>query len=451
MKITFAKITLSTVSLIAIASTSLSAQAKSLDDALVVAYKTNPQLMAARENVKVVDETLPQTYASWLPNLTASYSLGSFEDDNDITQTQSTQEGSSLNYSQNLFNGGRSFYTVRQVQNNILAARAELHQTEQVVLTNAIAAYIDVVRLRRILALSQNNEKVLTEQLKATVDRFDLGETTRTDVAQSKARLAVAISDRVSAEGNLIEADANYFEIFGEATDTEMAFPKDLAAIPEKYDIILEKTMANYPPLKAAEYNQLASEATIKINRGNLFPSVDLNGTVSRDESRRSISGGGDLNSSSITVNVSVPLYQGGDEYSNIRRAKKNANRLKQILMQQRNAAVNNARVTWKDILTTKAKIKANESAVKAATIALEGVRQEQEIGSRTTLDVLDQEQELFSAEIDLVNSQRNAVLAQYNVLASMGKLTIQDLKINTPVYNPKVHYDKVKYKLIGF
>jgi len=438
-------------SIIAISSFSFGANALSLKEALVFAYKNNPELKAAREASKAADEALPRAYSGWLPTLTANYTRSRFRDDDGTNSATSTPHSTGLNYSQNLFSGGSSYFSVRQAQNSILASRARLHQTEQRVLTSAILAYIDVVRLREITELSKKNEAALKEQLNATKERFKLGETTRTDVAQAKSRLASAVSDRISAEGSLIEADADFKEIFEINSDPDMAYPVIFPEIPESYDILKEKSIKLNPGLKALEYDNLVAQDNIKISKSSLLPSVNLNGAYQDDNNLRTRSGGGDLETSSVTLNVTMPLFQSGAEYSRIRENKRLAERAKYNLKQQYNITVKNSMVAWKDVETTKASLKANQTAVEAAKLALEGVKQEREIGSRTTLNVLDQEQELFSAEISLVTSERNMIISVFNVQSSLGKLTAQDLGLDTEIYNPKVYYDKVKYKMFGF
>ncbi len=314
----------------------------------------------------------------------------------------------------------------------------------------AVAAYIDVVRSREVLELSINNERVLGEQLEATVARFELGETTKTDVAQSRSRLATAKSDRINAEGQVTAAESEFKRVFVVAPPLNMQLPPSLPNVPDSLDLVIEAALQNNPSLRAGKFNTDVADANVDVAFSEILPTVSLNGNMSRSE------GGGvgrfaNVETESVTLNVTVPIYQTGSQHSAIRQAKKNARTTKYQLKQQHNDIVDAAIDAWQRYTTTTASIDARKASVDAAELALEGVREEQKIGSRTILEVLDAEQELFRARVELVSAERDRVLALYNIHAAMGTLTARDLELQVDTYDPSTHFREVKYKFVGF
>ncbi len=428
-----------------------SASATPLDEALAAAYNNNPELQAERERLKATDENIAAAISGFMPSLTASWNKSRTKDDYGTTESSVTPQTSQLAYSQNLFRGGESYYNIQRSKDLVEAGRARLKIQEQAVLQDALIAYIDLVRTRKVLALSINNENVLAEQMRATQERFDLGETTRTDVAQSQSRLARATSNRINAEGEVIAANAEFERIVQMPLPELVSLPPRLPEIPKSLDEALILAKQNNPSLMAASFDYEASQKAVQVRRASLLPSVDLDGRLSDERNRRSQFGGGNLESSSIGVTVTVPLYQSGSEYSAIRTAKRNANRAELLSSATRNNVVNSVTSAWTDIEVSLADITANETSVAAAELALEGVKQEQEIGSRTVLDVLDAEQELFNARVDLIIAQRNAVISHYNMLAAIGQMTAEDLDLDVALYDEAEYYENIKTKFIGF
>lgn len=426
-------------------------QALELHESLALAYENNPELKAAREAQKARDEGVPQAIAGFLPTLTYNFNRtheGETVGDRDKEVVNPSTH--TLRLTQSVFAGGEDFYSTKQAHARVLYGRQILKQVEQQILNEAVIAYMDVVRTREVLALSRSNERVLAEQLQATRDRFELGETTRTDVAQSESRLARAESDRINAEGDMVSAEAEFKRVFEVDAPNDMTMPKVDIALPDSFDALLARALENDPSLRSALYSKQVADYDINITRSVILPSVDVQAESRRSENLSTFAGG-DRDNDSVALNVTVPLYQSGAEWSRIRQAKRTASEADFDYDDARNNTTNNATRSWQDLLTSKADIRATEANVKAARFALEGVKEEQQVGSRTTLDVLDAEQELFLAEVDLVTAKRNEVVAIYNVKAVIGELTAQDLALNVELYQPERYYDDVKYQFIGY
>jgi outer membrane protein len=428
------------------------AQAITLNDALVQAYSYNPALKAQRSALEAVQEQLPTAYSGFLPSVAASYQKSKETQDLSGRASETSHPDTrSLTLSQPVFDGLDSWYQIKQSKNEIARAQAQLRSTEQQILTDAVIAYIDVVRTTKIVELSINNEKVLAEQLQATSDRFDLGETTRTDVSQAKSRLARAESDRIQAEGDYIQARAEYKNVLGEDASNDMTMPSTLPNIPDSFESMLNTALVNNPQIIAASEFTESRHNSVRRSKSTLLPSVSINGSLTRQSGLSSTRLSSDVDTDSISLDVRVPLYQSGAEYSAIRLAKRNEESARYTLEDTRNQVVSTVTNSWQQVITTRANTKATQASVDSAQLALEGVKQEQEVGSRTTLDVLDAEQELFIARVNLVTAVRNSVLAVYNVKSATGNLTIKNLNLDATIYDDEEYLNDVKYKFIGF
>ena len=424
-----------------------------LSDALAKAYNFNPELQSFRSRAKSVDEQIPQAYSGWLPNARADYSYGYDKQKLDNRVYNGTHpETKDISVTQPLFNGGETVARTSRAFNSVTLARAQLTDAEQRILGDSVKAYMDVVRTGEILKLSINNEQVLKEQLQATRDRFKLGETTHTDVAQSESRLARATSDRVRAEGDLDVAKAAYLRNIGEAppAHASLKMPEKLPPIPKSLEEALDIGLKKNPGLISASVNREIADNDVDIAVASILPDISLRGTKSKSDDLN-LAKGVNSDESTFTLNASIPLYQGGAEYSRVRQNKRVRQQRKEEAESTRDETVQNITSRWRDITTSRASIVSNKSAVDSATVALNGVRQEADVGTRTTLDVLDAEQELFLAKVNLVTAQSQEVIAVYNLLATCGILTAPDLGLNVEPYNPKIHERSVKYRVIGF
>lgn len=440
-----------------LATTMLSAPVLAADkfsDALTSAYQTNPRIKAQRKILEANNETASQAFSGWLPNVNVNLQTGRQRNSNSVQTGGSFIYGdndiAALTWSQPIFSGGETLAQMDRAKYEIMASRSDLIELEQQVLLDAVGAYMDVVRDESVLELSKNNEKVLAKQLKASKQRFAVGEVTRTDVAQSQSRLSRAKTDRIQARGSLVTSRANFERVVGFVPNGDLTTPTSFPAIPKSLDeafLIAEKTS---PLVVAAENREKSAGEDVDINVAAILPELSLQGNLRREDGS-GFQSNEDFNSDSLLLNLDIPLYQSGAEYSLIRQAKINASQQKFNLINQRDAVKESVTQAWEALETAVATIRSNEDAIDAAKVALKGVKQEQLFGARTVLDVLDAEQELFVARVNLNRSQRDRIFAIYNVLAVIGELTIDNLGFDVEKYNPEEHYEDVKYQFIGF
>ncbi|PKQ03314.1 MAG: hypothetical protein CVT72_15160 [Alphaproteobacteria bacterium HGW-Alphaproteobacteria-11] len=430
---------------------SSSASADTLIDALTAAYQSNPTLQAQRADLRATDELVPQALSGWRPSVEAQGSVGRTK--NEVTATFSNSgifdpRSASVTLNQNLYAGGRTLNATRQAEFAVLAGREGLAGVEQQTLLTAVQSYMDVIRDEGVVALNQNNVTVLRRQLEATQDRFRVGELTRTDVAQSEARLSLARSNLIAAEAQLTASRAFYSRVVGQAPGT-LERPARLETLPATEDEARELAAQNNPTLMAARHTEMASYRAVSVAKGALLPSFDVQARYqyARDPSTTVR----DVEESSILGVLTIPLYQSGAEYSRVREAKEinNRNRLEvAAALRQVDEAV---RIAWEQLRASQAGIISTGEQVNASEIALEGVRQESEVGARTTLDVLDAEQELLNARVTLVSAERDLAVSEYNLLAATGQLTARQLQLPVEYYDPEVNYGEVRNKWIGF
>lgn len=420
-----------------------------LNEALEAAYGFNPDLKAQRKNLETTNEVESQSFSGWLPN--ASFALSRGKEIRKIgTDTgDDIARSHSFTLRQPIYRGGETMAQIKRAKLLVKADRHTLKLAEQDILLSTVQAYIDVVRDQEVLELSVNNEAVLKKHLMATGERFELGEVTKTDVAQAEARLAVAKSERLTAEGNLAVSRATFKRVSGEdAKNVSMPVLSD--ALPQDPEVIYNTAKDNNPQLLSIHYNQRASEKAVRIFKARILPQLNLDGAASYEEGT-SRSGSNRFESESLTLNLSVPLYQSGAEYSRVRSAKYSAEQAKFDYQQTRNEVRESVVSSWQDLQVARSTIVSRKAAAVAAEIALEGVELEAEVGSRTILDVLDAEQELFSAQVEVVRAKHSEVQAYYELTAVMGKLSAKELGLNVDLYDPDAHYRKVRHKLIGF
>lgn len=414
---------------------------ETLTDALVKTYLNNPTLNASRALVRVEDEGLAEALSSWHPEVKFDYDLGQSNiDKNDGSGSQNRNPRTNKIFiEQNLFKGWRTKGGVIQAREDVLTQRAKLTIVEQSVILAAATAYTDVIRDKAVLKLNQNNERVLKRQLEATKDRFEVGEVTRTDVAQADARLSRAIADKIQAVGDLKSSRARYKNVVGiYPKNLQKALP--LSKLPANETESVALARAFNPNVLVAKHNLKSARAKVKIVEGELYPTIDLEGELSRRDQATSKTSKKDQ--ISLTARLSLPLYQGGGTRARIRAAKQSQSQKTMIL----NAAIQNAIAdssqSWERLSTARAQLRAFNSEVKAAEIALQGVRQEASVGSRTVLDVLDAEQELLDARVRLLRAERDVVVATFLVRQSVGSLTAKKLSLSVKLYNVGKRYN---------
>ncbi len=430
-----------------------SADAQTLTDALAAAYMNNPELLSERAATRAADEAVPQALANWRPkvemsgDLARAYTRLNTRSDPDRDQMR-TPRNTSLDITQPLFRGFRTIAGVDQAEHNVLAQRASLLAKEQDILLNAVSAYMSVVRDQAELNLNINNEQVLRRQLEATQDRFRVGEITRTDVSQAEARLAGATADRIQAEGNLEISRANYLNVIGEAPK-DLSQPAALNDLPTQLEEAIKTALADHPDMVAKKFSELSARESVKSVRGELLPTLNLVGTLNRYW--ESSTNDSQLTTGSVKLDLTVPLYQKGSVMSRLREAKQEAGQSRINLVDQQRDTTEATTKAWESLQTAQARIKSFTAQIKAAEIALEGVQREAAVGSRTVLDVLDAEQELLDAKVNLVRAQRDEVVASYELKEAVGGLTARKLKLAVDYYDPTGHYNEVRGKWFGY
>jgi outer membrane protein len=436
------------------------ANADTLASALIQAYLTNPQLNAQRALVRATDEGVPSALAGYRPRaaVTANIGLQSLSTlTREVGSTtalgapptffrqsgSNTPHGYGATVTQDIFNGFRTANRTRLAESQVLAARETLRGIEQTVLLNAATAYMNLLRDSAILELQRSNVEVLQEQLRQARQRLASGNVTTTDVSQAEARLAVGRTQVFAAEANHESSKAVYRQVIGiEPGKLSAAAPVDRLSPNTLPSAIAAGTSQN-PNVNTAQHNIDIATLQVKVAEGALAPTVVLQGSVQKnhEQSLNSI----ESFNASIGGQISVPIYQGGSEYAAIRQAKETQGQRQLDL----NVARDQARATvvqaWAQLEASKNSIESSNGQVRAAEAALNGVREEARLGQRTTLDVLNAQQELVSARIALVVAQRDRLVNSYGLLAAVGRLSPQVLGLRVPAYDPNVHYQQVR------
>jgi outer membrane protein len=436
----------------------LSANAETLEQALVQAYQNNPQLNAQRAAARATDENVSIALGGYRPRLTATSSLSEVYLENVARAAGGSARTAGENAvttlgatgTQTLFNGFQTGNRTRQAEAQVFSARETLRSTEQNVLLSAVTAYMNLLRDAAVLELQRSNVNVLEATLRQTRDRFSAGEVTRTDVAQAESRLAGGRSQLLTAESNYTTSKATYRQVIGvEPGRLTAAMPVDRFS-PRTLDGARGRAATEHPTITIANYNVDVAVFQVKIAEGALYPTVQLQGSVNKQFGSTT-----NLNSlqnftAQIGGQLSVPLYQGGQEYATIRQAKETLGQRRLDLETARDQVQSNVTQAWGQLAAAKAQIESTTAQVNAAEIALNGVREEARVGQRTTLDVLNAQQDLVNARVALVTAQRDRVVASYTVLAATGAFSPQVLGLKVQSYDPVTHYHQVRDNWAG-
>jgi outer membrane protein len=445
------------------------ASAQTMPAVLVLAYQNNPQLNLQRAQVRATDEAVPQALSGYRPNLsvvaTAAQQFSSTTSlttdptpgnpgrqfvtgPQTVTSGDFTSKSLGVTGTQILFNGFQTANRTRFAEGQVSAAREALRVIEQTVLLAAATVYMDLLRDTAIDEVQRSNVKVLEETLRQTRDRFNVGEVTRTDVAQAEAQLAAGQFQLSNADSNLVTTRANFRRVIGiEAGKLTAAAPVERLA-PSTLAGSLQVGLNENPNITAAMYGIDTANLTVKINEGALFPTVTLNGTAQKvwNGTLTTV----EQTTWSIGTQVVIPIYQGGDEYSLIRQSKESLAQQRNNLEFVRDTVRSNIAQAWGVVQATKAQIESAQAGVRFSETALNGVREEARVGQRTTLDVLNAQQTLVNARVTLVTAQHDRVVASYNLLNAVGYLSPQILGLPTPVYDPRIHYYQVRASWFG-
>jgi outer membrane protein len=432
------------------------ALADTIEAALVRAYQNNPQLNAQRASVRATDETVPQALSGYRPRVALTGSAGyQYTDTNTTaggTPTAIVRTGIhganaprsvGATVSQTLFNGQQTANKTRAAESQVSGAREALRVLEQTVLLQAATIYMDYLRDSAIVEVQKSNVRVLEQTLKQTKDRFNVGEVTRTDVAQSEAQLAAGKTQLLTAEANLVTTKSNFRRIIGNEPEALAPGSPVDRFLPSTLPFAVDLGLTQNPNVTAAMFGIDVSHLQVKVNEGALLPTVTLQASVQQSYEQtmtifRSFG-------ASLVGQLSVPVYQGGAEYSLIRQSKETLAQQRLVLEQVRDQTRANVVTAWGQLVAGKAQVQSAQSQVSASEIALNGVREEAKAGQRTTLDVLNAQQALVNARVALVTAQHDRVVASYAVLNAVGRLSPQVLNLPTTVYDPSVHYHQVR------
>jgi TolC family type I secretion outer membrane protein len=426
------------------------ASAQTLTEALSAAYNNNPTLLAERARLRATDENVPQALSNWRPTVqfTGQAGLARFEE----STLSSVQRPRSvdLTIAQPLYRGGRTVAQTSQAENLVRAERAQAMAIEQQVFSDSVTVYMDLVRDQALLELAINNEQVLRTQLEAARDRFNVGEVTRTDVAQAESSYATAQATRIQAQGSLETSRANYIRVIGEPPG-RLSMPAERVVLPKRQDDAIALASADNPNVVAAQFNEAAGRDNVAVIRGQLLPSVNLVGDLNRSVDQSIVRRGISSDSASLTARVTIPLYESGAIYSQTRQAMETVTQLRSQVDDSRRQVVAAATQAYQAIVAGRAQVEAFRVAIRSAEIALEGVQQEAQVGSRTVLDTLVAEQVLFNARVNLVSAQHDEYVNEFALVAAIGRLNAVDLRLPVSLYSFDTHYASVRDKWFGF
>jgi outer membrane protein len=445
--------------------------AETIESALVKAYQNNPQLNAQRASVRATDENVPQALSGYKPRVAITGTAGEQFTDataktvgaipsptgtgtkQAVTYTGASSTVTPWSYGataqQTLFNGFQTANRTRAAESQVSSAREGLRVLEQTVLLTAATTYMDVLRDTANLEVQRNNVRVLQETLKQTRDRFEVGEVTRTDVAQAEAQLAAGQSSMLAAESTLTTSKANYRQVIGvEPVNLAPGAPVDRFS-PHALPAAVDQGLIENPNVTAAMYGIDVAFLQVKINEGALYPTLTAQATVTQGSFIQNNATPQFWTASAIGT-LTVPIYQGGQEYAFIRQSKETLAQQRLTLELVRTQTRQQVVQAWGQNEAAKAQVKAANSQVYSSEVALNGVREEARVGQRTTLDVLNAQQALVNARIALVTAQHDRVVASYNVLSATGRLSPQVMHLPTTLYDPGVHYQQVRDAWIG-
>jgi outer membrane protein len=434
------------------------AQAETIGGAIAKAYLNNPDINQQRAAVRVADENIPKANSGYLPTVSAEADAarqsleasGLGADIRSPYYQTSTPRGYGVTVTQNVWNGNRTGNSVREAESGVLGAREQLRNTAQNVLLSAVTYYMDVLRDTAILGLDRNNVEVLQEQLRQTQDRFNVGEVTRTDVAQAEASLAGARATALTAQSNLQASLANYRQAIGDEPTSLAPVAPVTAPLPKTLPEAVAISQLEHPAIVAMLHGVDAAALAIKISEGQLYPTVGLTGEVSKRFDVSGYANGSQTLTGSLVGQITIPIYEGGAVYAATRQAKEQLGQQELQTDLQRDKVRAAVVAAWGANQNSLGILRAAKSQVEASEVALAGVREEAKVGQRTTLDVLNAQQALLSARVQLVTAQHDQVVNSYTLLSAVGRLSIPTLGLAVEEYDPRVHFDQVKNKWIG-
>jgi outer membrane protein len=440
------------------------AHAETLRGALAKAYGSNPTLTGARAGQRATDENVPIQKAAGRPgvDVTGSFSESLLKPTISFTSPQRTVNAQAqLNVP--IYSGGAVRNGVKAAKIRVEAGQADLRGTEASIFSQVVAAYMDVMRDNAVVSLNESNVKALEVNLQATNDRFEVGDLTRTDVAQSQSRLALARSDLQTAEANLVASRENYIALVGDTPDA-LDVPPALPGLPATPVAAVEVALNDNPDILAAKKNRIAAGYDVKVARAAGLPTLSgftqagytnylhtLGGTA-QDVDGNAVEGPQINKQAAAGVQLTIPIYQGGRPAAQVRQNQARESQAIEREIEVERSVISQTRAAYASWQASLESIESNQRAVDAAELSLEGVRAENSVGSRTILDILNAEQEAVNAKVQLVTAQRNAYVAGFSVIAAMGHAEADDLGLDAgTLYDPMVNYDRVKGKWLDW
>ena len=429
--------------------------AETIHGALARAYQNNASMNSARAGVRVTDENVAIAKSGWRPFVGATGSLG-YTSNNNTSRIATGSFG--VQIQQSLFDGFQTLNNVRAAEAQVRAANESLRNTEQDILFNAAAAYVDVLRDRQIAVLRERNLEFLGEQVRAASSRFEVGEGTRTDVAQTQAQQAAAVAQLSAARAQVLASEAAYLQLVGDKPGRLEPAGPVAKLLPGGMDAALGAALNEHPVVMAMLHFVDAASFQVKSAEGALLPQLNAQAGVTHSYRHTEINGlpgvgaqgDGSSESASVGLNLTIPIYQGGLASAQVRKSKQSLGQARievDVARDQVRAAVTSA---WTQYVAAREVVAAGRELVSAAQLALNGVIEERNVGQRTTLDVLNAQADVITAQINVASAERDVVAASYAILSSMGRLSPQRLGLNVAVYDPREHYDAVKNKWYG-
>ncbi len=424
--------------------TASTVSAQSLRQSLITSYQSSPTLETTRAQLRAIDENVGIARSSRRPSVSASTS-GSLDSTSASNFDVSRTISAGLNASLLVYDHGATAAAIESAKAGVAAQRAVLENVEQQVLADTVGVFMDIRRDIAFVQVGENNVSRLRQQVQASNDRFELGEVTRTDVSLADSRLAAARSDLAAFRGNLQVSRERYRAIVGVPADSPLA-PPPVPSIPASQAQAEAIAMKENPLLRAARFNQTAAEFDLRRARSARGPSVSVTGSSSISNTDATLTGSvNETLGVSVGVTGSLPIYQGGQLSALVRQAEAVLAQSKFDVQATARDVRQGVAIAWSNLEVSRALTIANRAQVDAAQISLDGAREEATLGARTTLDVLDREQELRDAEVRLVSSQRDEYVQVYELLQAMGLLSVSYLGLGIPEYDPDVNYNRVQ------
>ncbi len=430
----------------------------SLPEAMAIAYRSNPQILREQAILRQTDESMPEALAGWRPTVSGS-ATANYNESNYVTfpyggsfrynqKFRAPGYAAGVTISEPIFRGGKTWASTRKARSSILGERAHLVDIEQQLFVNVVSAYVAVTQARALLALTLENEHTLKGQVELTTRQLALNQATRTDALQAESQYEAAQATTRQAEGQVRVAEATFQRVIGIVPPQELSPPEQLPSPFKTEEQINQLAINNLPQVMQAQYQLESAKHDVKLAIAELLPQISAQASYQRQVNQ----GNGKFseNATSVMLQASLPLYQGGGEYARIRAAKQAVDAAFHNLAEQRREARESALSAWQKLTADSDQLARNQKAVATGVEALHAIQQQELLGVRTTFEVLQQQELLFDQQKTLVQNAANLVEDSYHLAAATGHLTARELNLHVALYDPRAHYHQVKWKLIG-